>query len=135
MSFPLIPDFVTCAPYIRYSEQVKIVPARYEWTEQRVLVSEAGSELRAIPATFGTVSETYEVSPASTRWVMDSKSGNVVANAGMLAMALLVFEVRNCRELRVLEFLEFLEQRSGRGKELFAILVGDGFSLRQFDRA
>jgi len=69
------------------SEQVKIVPARYEWTEQRVLVSEAGSELRAVPATFGTVSETYEVSPASTRWVMDSKTSNVEANAGMLAMA------------------------------------------------
>ncbi len=69
------------------SEQVKIVPARYEWAEQRVLVSEAGSELRAIPATFGTVTETYEVSPASTQWVMDSKSGNVPANEGMLAMA------------------------------------------------
>jgi len=69
------------------SEQVKIVPARYEWSEQRVLVSEAGSQLRAVPATFGTVTETYEVSPASTRWVMDSKSGNVTANPGMLAMA------------------------------------------------
>ena len=69
------------------SEQVKIIPARYEWTEQRVLVSEAGSELRAVPATFGTVTETYEVSPASSRWVMNSKSSNVPANAGMLAVA------------------------------------------------
>lgn len=69
------------------SEQVKIVPARYEWTEQRVLVSEAGSELRTIPATFGTETESYQVSPASSRWVMGSRSSNVAASEGMLAMA------------------------------------------------
>jgi len=69
------------------SETLKIVPAKYETSEQRVLVSEAGSELRVIPATFGTASESYQVSPASSRWVMGSAGSSIGADSALVAMA------------------------------------------------
>lgn len=68
------------------SEKLQIIPAKYETVEERVMVGEAGSELRAIPATYATETQTYEVEPASSRWVMNKTNSNVNANPAMLAM-------------------------------------------------
>lgn len=50
------------------SEQIEIIPAKYEVVEEQVLVRAAYEEEQIIPAQFETVTEQLLVKPATTRW-------------------------------------------------------------------
>ncbi len=69
------------------SETVKIIPAKYRWEEERILSAESGSQLQVIPASYKTEQVSYEISPASTQWVANSRNSDVPANPGMLQIA------------------------------------------------
>jgi len=51
------------------SESVEIVPAKYEWVPEQVLVKEASSKLVSVPAKYSTVSEQVLVKSAEKYWV------------------------------------------------------------------
>lgn len=50
------------------SEQIKLVPARYEWVEQQVMVAPAGRKLVEVPAVYETVQERVMVESSKTMW-------------------------------------------------------------------
>ena len=54
------------------SENIRIIPAKYEWVEKKVLVKEAAKKIVNVPATYETVTEKVLVEPAKTVW----KKGN-----------------------------------------------------------
>jgi hypothetical protein len=47
---------------------VEVVPAQYRWEEQQVLVKPAGEKIEQIPATYKTTTERQLVKPASQQW-------------------------------------------------------------------
>ncbi len=49
------------------TERVEVVPAKYEWTEQTVMVQEPTERIEVVPATYEWVEEKVLVKPASTR--------------------------------------------------------------------
>lgn len=49
-------------------EKIKIIPAKYEWTEVRVPVQQGSEKLIVVPATYKTIKEKIEISPARTVW-------------------------------------------------------------------
>lgn len=51
------------------SSSLKIIPAKYATKTERVLVKEASTRLTVVPATYKTVTETVEVQPATQRKV------------------------------------------------------------------
>ncbi len=57
------------------SERLKIVPATYEYAEERVLVKEASTRLVKVPATYGTVTEKVLVEPEKTMWKKSQCNG------------------------------------------------------------
>ena len=50
------------------SEKIEVVPATYEWIEERVLVKPASTKVEAIPPQYETVTEQVLVKPAQTVW-------------------------------------------------------------------
>lgn len=54
------------------SENIKIIPAKYEMVEKKVLVKEAAKKIVEIPVSYETVTEKVLVEPAKTVW----KKGN-----------------------------------------------------------
>lgn len=69
------------------SESLEIQPARFEWVKKLVRVGDAGSELKEIPAQFGTEIVPFQISPASTSWVMGSVDSVIPVNPLILSMA------------------------------------------------
>jgi hypothetical protein len=57
------------------SETLKIVPATYEYVEEKVLVKEASSRLVKVPAVYGTVTEKVLVEPEKTMWKKSKCNG------------------------------------------------------------
>lgn len=51
------------------SEQIEVIPARFEWAEERVLVKEASSRLEIVPAKYDWKEEQILVKPASKKLV------------------------------------------------------------------
>ncbi len=49
------------------TEQIEVLPAKYEWTEQTVMVQEPTERIEVVPATYEWVEERVLVKPASTR--------------------------------------------------------------------
>ncbi|MDB5972697.1 MAG: putative peptidoglycan binding protein [Hydrocarboniphaga sp.] len=47
---------------------VEVVPAQYRWEEQQLLVKPAAEKLEQVPATYKTTSERQLVKPASQQW-------------------------------------------------------------------
>jgi hypothetical protein len=54
------------------TEQIEIVPARYEWVDERVMTKEPSCSLAELPAEFKTEQVTVEVRPAETGWLVNS---------------------------------------------------------------
>ena len=50
------------------SERIEIIPAKYEWGEEKVLVRTAYEREEVVPATFDTITEEVLVKPATTKW-------------------------------------------------------------------
>jgi hypothetical protein len=50
------------------SETVQVIPAKYEWSEKRILVKESSFRLVNVPETYKKVSEKVMVEPAKTIW-------------------------------------------------------------------
>jgi len=50
------------------TEEIKILPAKYEWAEKQVLVTEAMTEYKEIPAVYKWVTEKILVKEAHTVW-------------------------------------------------------------------
>ena len=50
------------------SERIEIIPAQYEWVEQKILVREAYERQEVVPAVYGTETEKILVKPATTKW-------------------------------------------------------------------
>lgn len=50
------------------SESVEIIPAKYEWIEQRLLVKDASKKVVAVAATYKEASEKVMISPEKTEW-------------------------------------------------------------------
>ena len=71
------------------TERLEITPAKYDWAEENVLVSEAGVEYNVVPASFKTEKEEIELSPARSEWVSGSIYSSVAANPGVLSICLL----------------------------------------------
>ena len=69
------------------TERLEITPAKYDWAEENVLVSEAGVEYNVVPASFKTEKEEIELSPARSEWVSGSIYSSVAANPGVLSIA------------------------------------------------
>lgn len=47
---------------------VEVLPAQYRWEEQQVLVKPAGEKIEQIPATYKTTTERQLIKPASQEW-------------------------------------------------------------------
>ena len=68
------------------SEEIKIIPAQYEWEEKQVLVREATTEYKEIPAVYKWVNEKILIKEAHTTWKkgrgnvekMDNATGEVM---------------------------------------------------------
>ncbi len=57
------------------SEKLKIIPATYEYVEEKVLVKEASQKLVKVPATYGTASEKILIEPEKTMWKKSKCNG------------------------------------------------------------
>lgn len=68
------------------SERIEIVPAKYEWVEEKVMVKDASQRVVQVPASYETVTEKVLVSPATTEWKkgrglverMDNTTGEIM---------------------------------------------------------
>ncbi|MBF0449728.1 MAG: peptidoglycan-binding protein [Candidatus Magnetomorum sp.] len=68
------------------TEEIKIIPAHYEWEEKQVLVNEASTEYKEIPAVYKWVEEKILIKEAHSTWKkgrgnvekMDNATGEVM---------------------------------------------------------
>jgi len=67
------------------TEQYQITPARFESRTKRVMTREASTKLRAIQPVLEVESDTFIVTPASTRWVRGSLQGDTPLSDGELS--------------------------------------------------
>lgn len=69
------------------SENVSIIPARYEMVAEQVLVSDADYRIETIPATYRTETERRLISAASTHWMTSLDRGAAPASDELLMAA------------------------------------------------
>ena len=69
------------------SEQIRSIPAQYQWVEKEVLVKEASTRLETIPAKYGTETEQLLIQEASDTWRTDLSRSAPPANQQLLDSA------------------------------------------------
>ncbi|WP_083608232.1 peptidoglycan-binding domain-containing protein [Teredinibacter haidensis] len=61
------------------SEKFEVIPARYEWVEEPVLVQQASTKLVEIPASYDSVSEKIQISDHQRTWMSKLSNGKPVS--------------------------------------------------------
>jgi|GEM_PF-141985 len=69
------------------SEKIKLIDAKYQWVEKKVLTKEASSRLETVPAVYGTESETILVREERNTWRTDLSRSAAPASEQILGAA------------------------------------------------
>lgn len=72
------------------SEKIEVIPAKYEWAEQRLLVKEASEKLVEVPAEYDVTQERVEIEPAHTVWRTGSRGSSKEAHPTDVAAAIAI---------------------------------------------
>lgn len=69
------------------SEDIELIPAKYEWDEETVLVSEASTKLIPVPAVYGTETERLLVKAEENTWRIENSRSAAPASDKLLNTA------------------------------------------------